>query len=98
MDNNIYESTKTELNDLVINTNVRKLKDLHRKLEVFNANAIINTKKEDNVLKDIEFLLKSAIILNDVSKSNDDDVLFQLEAALNILNNSDTSPQLTTSI
>lgn len=62
--------------------NILELKDFHRQLEKKNAHAIIED-KDDQVLKDIEFLLRSSIILRDIGKP--DDWKLQLEAAVSIL-------------
>lgn len=61
-----------------------KLSTLHRKLEVHNAHLIIQD-LDDKLLKDVEFLLRSAIVLTDIGQP--DDWKLQLQAAVSLLEN-----------
>ena len=61
-----------------------KLCTLHRELEVHNAHLIIQD-RDDKLLKDVEFLLRSAIVLTDIGQP--DDWKLQLHAAVSLLEN-----------
>jgi hypothetical protein len=58
------------------------LKGFHREMEKFNARAILED-RDEQLWKDVEFLLRSCILLWDIGKPGD--WRLQLEAALAIL-------------
>lgn len=69
------------LNETLIN--IMELKAFHRQLEKQNAHDIIND-NDDQVMKDIEFLIRSSIILHSLGHKLEDCKL-QLNAALGVL-------------
>lgn len=82
MDYNVLQSRITDLLSQTT-TNLKGMKELHRELEVANAHLIL-ANKDDKILKDVEFLLRSAVYLTDIGQPND--WKLQLEAANAILN------------
>lgn len=62
--------------------NKDKLTKLHRDIEICNAHKTI-AGQDDKLMKDIEFLLKSALMLLDYG--NEDDWMFQLEAVVGLI-------------
>lgn len=62
--------------------NLLELKTFHRQLEKMNARDILED-KDDQVVKDVEFLIRSAIFLHGMGSA--DDWKLQLQAALGIL-------------
>lgn len=61
-----------------------KLSTLHRELEVHNAHLIIQG-LDDKLLQEVEFWLRSAIVLTDIGQP--DDWKLQLRAAVSLLEN-----------
>lgn len=61
---------------------------LHRELEVYNATKVI-ANEDDQPMKDVQFLVRSALFLMDVG--NPDDWKAQLEAILSLLNSCPSS-------
>lgn len=58
------------------------LKAFHRELEVMNARAIL-AGTDDKLMKDVEFLVRSAIFIRDIGRG--DDWKLQLRAAVGLL-------------
>lgn len=61
-----------------------ELVNFHRQIEVYNAHKVI-ANQDDQLMKDVEFLIRSAIFLMDLG--NPDNWKLQLEAALGVLRN-----------
>lgn len=68
--------------------NVMELRDFHRQMEKMNAHAIIED-RDDKLMKDVEFLVRSSIFLLDIG-INPNDWKLQLNAALGLLDSSST--------
>lgn len=66
--------------------NILELRTFHRQMEKMNAHAIIED-RDDKLMKDVEFLVRSAIFLRDIG-NNPNDWKLQLEAALGLLDSS----------
>jgi hypothetical protein len=81
-----YDSVKEEIEKVMLGDLLEKerLRALHRQTEIYNAHKII-ANQDDLLMKDIEFLLRSAMILTDIGNAGDWKI--QLDAALGILNN-----------
>ena len=82
-----YENIRTDIQNLLKEQNIpdkEALKNLHRRIEVFNAYKTI-ANQDDKLMKDVEFLLRSALFLMDLG--NQGDWKLQLEAVLGILDN-----------
>lgn len=82
-----YASIRAEITDLLKEENMinkEALVHLHRRIEVFNAYKTI-ANEDDKLMKDVEFLLRSALFLMDLG--NQGDWKLQLEAVLGILDN-----------
>lgn len=62
--------------------NMLEFKAFHRQLEKMNARAILDD-CDDQVIKDVEFLVRSAIFLRDVGRP--DDWKLQLQAAIGVI-------------
>lgn len=85
-----YQKVKTDIQDILKEQNVpdkERLKILHRQIEIYNAYKTI-ANQDDKLMKDTEFLLRSALFLMDLG--NQGDWRLQLEAVLGIL---DSAPQ-----
>jgi hypothetical protein len=61
-----------------------EMRDFYRQIELYNAHKVI-ANQDDRLMKDVEFLMRSAIFLMDVG--NPGDWKLQLEAALGVLQN-----------
>lgn len=70
------------------NLNVLELKAFHRELEVINARAILDG-TDDTLMKDVEFLLRSALFLRNLCQEND--WKLQLQAAIGLLDSAPPS-------
>lgn len=79
-----YSYLKSRITEVLLQTtdDGQKLKTLHRQLEKENARLTLDD-NDDKVLKDVEFLLRSAILLKDIGQPND--WRLQLEAATAVL-------------
>lgn len=79
-----YSYLKSRITEVLLQTSDdgQKLKTLHRELEKENARLTLDD-NDDKVLKDVEFLLRSAILLKDIGQPNDWRI--QLEAATSVL-------------
>lgn len=66
------------------NLNILEFKAFHRQLEKENARKILDD-ADDQLLKDIEFFVRSAIFLRSVGQPND--WKLQLQAAVGLLEN-----------
>jgi hypothetical protein len=85
MDIITYETVRTDIQDLLKEQNIPNkdaLKNLHRRIEIHNAYKTI-ANQDDKLMKDVEFLLRSALFLMDLG--NQGDWKLQLEAVLGIL-------------
>lgn len=63
-----YHTVRTEIEGLLkedCRHNKEALKDLHRRIEIYNAHKTI-ANQDDKLMKDTEFLLRSALFLMDL--------------------------------
>lgn len=91
MENITYETVQTEIQNLLKEEAIpdkEGLKNLHRRIEIYNAHKTI-ANQDDKLMKDTEFLLRSALFLMDLG--NQGDWKLQLEAVLGILGNCPSS-------
>lgn len=82
-----YEAVRAEIQTLLKEETIlhkEALKGLHRRIEIYNAYKTIAS-QDDKLMKDTEFLVRSALFLMDLG--NEGDWKLQLEAALGILEN-----------
>ena len=91
MENMTYETVRADIQNLLKEetiVNKEGLKNLHRRIEIYNAYKTI-ANQDDKLMKDTEFLLRSALFLMDLG--NQGDWKLQLEAVLGILSNCPSS-------
>ena len=87
MENITYETVRADIQNLLEEETIPDkvgIKNLHRRIEIYNAYKTI-ANQDDKLMKDVEFLLRSAIFLMDLG--NQGDWKLQLEAVLGILSN-----------
>ena len=79
-----YLDVMDEINTLLNTSRLDedKLKTIHRNIEVYNAYKVI-ANQDDKLMKDVQFLLNSAITL--IKYNNLKDWKFQLKAAVTLL-------------
>ena len=82
-----YASVKETIEQYVADDRPDKeaLGTIHRQLEMYNAHKII-ANEDDQLMKDVQFLVRSAMFLMDVGNPND--WRCQLEAVVTLLNSS----------
>lgn len=85
-----YGTVKERIEEILKNNVADKeaTTTLHRELEIYNATRVV-ANQDDQPMKDVQFLVRSALFLMDVG--NPDDWKAQLEAVLSLLNSCPSS-------